>query len=142
LRFAVTLDRILDAPAPSTGPAPVASATPPGPTPPGPTPPGPAPPGPAPAADGLVLRGVSFRYGPHASPVVAGLDLVVRPGDHLAVVGPSGIGKSTLAALLAGVLRPQEGEVRLGGVPLDRLDLPRHRVLIPQEAYVFSATLR
>ena len=100
---------------------------------------------PVPADTRLVLDKVTFRYGPPAEPVVADLDLVIEPGDHLAVVGPSGIGKSTLAGLLTGVLRPQAGDVRLGGVPLARLDpatLCRYRVLIPQEAYVFTGTLR
>ncbi|GAA1013301.1 ABC transporter ATP-binding protein [Acrocarpospora pleiomorpha] len=86
------------------------------------------------------LSGVTFRYGPHAEPVVAGLDLVVAEGEHLAVVGPSGIGKSTLAALITGLVRPDEGAVTVGGVAADRVD-PAARVLIPQEAYVFRGTL-
>ncbi|MBG0824235.1 ABC transporter ATP-binding protein [Planomonospora sp. ID91781] len=92
------------------------------------------------AHGGAELRGVTFAYGPHAEPVIAGLDLSVPDGDHLAVVGPSGIGKSTLAGLIAGVLRPDAGEVLVGGVPADRL-APAERVLIPQEAYVFRGSL-
>ncbi|MFE3494840.1 ATP-binding cassette domain-containing protein [Streptomyces sp. NPDC059169] len=91
------------------------------------------------------FRSVSFAYGPGASPVVDGLDLVVEPGEHLAVVGPSGIGKSTLFALTAGLLVPDAGEVRINGVPAPH-GVPhaaaRQRVLIPQEAYLFSGTLR
>jgi ATP-binding cassette subfamily C protein len=97
-----------------------------------------------PANAGLVLRRLSFRYGPHAEPVVDAFDLDVPDGGRLAIVGASGIGKSTLAALMAGLLRPDEGEVRLGGVPVAELAGPvlaGHRVLIPQEAYVFSGTL-
>ncbi|HEY4026456.1 MAG TPA: ABC transporter ATP-binding protein [Candidatus Dormibacteraeota bacterium] len=93
---------------------------------------------------GLELCGVTFSYGPNAEPVLRDLDLVIPEGDHLAIVGPSGIGKSTLAGLLTGMLRPLAGEVRMGGVDvatLDAADLPRHRVLIPQEAYVFAGTL-
>jgi ATP-binding cassette subfamily C protein len=56
---------------------------------------------------------------------------VVAEGDHLAIIGPSGIGKSTLARLLCGLLAPTGGWVR-----------PGETVLIPQEAYVFSGTLR
>ncbi|WP_344970459.1 ABC transporter ATP-binding protein [Streptosporangium fragile] len=98
-------------------------------------------PGRSPARDGSAeLRGVTFAYGPHAEPVIDRLDLSVPDGDHIAVVGPSGIGKSTLAALLSGVLRPDAGLVLVGGVPADRLD-PADRVLIPQEAYVFRGTL-
>ncbi|WP_229845156.1 ABC transporter ATP-binding protein [Streptomyces cinnamoneus] len=87
------------------------------------------------------LRGVTFGYGPHAEPVVRGLDLVVPAGEHLAVVGPSGVGKSTLTGLVAGLLEPWSGEVRVGGVPAGERGARRSRVLIPQEAYVFSGTL-
>lgn len=90
-------------------------------------------------------RGLTFGYARSAEPVIRDLELVLRPGEHLAVVGPSGAGKSTLAALIAGVLEPQSGQVRLDDVPVlalgDGDDLARHRVLIPQEAYVFAGTL-
>ena len=93
----------------------------------------------------LRLSGVTFAYGSWSEPVVQDLDLGMRDGDHLAVVGPSGIGKSTLAGLIAGVLQPQAGEIRIGGIPIRDVDpnsLSRYRVLIPQEAYVFAGTLR
>ena len=64
-------------------------------------------------------------------------------GDHLAVVGPSGIGKSTLAALLSGVLRPDGGAITVGGKPCFlRPDRPRLITMVPQEAYVFAGSLR
>ncbi|BFV60599.1 ABC transporter ATP-binding protein [Kitasatospora sp. CMC57] len=99
-------------------------------------------------APGVELRGVTFGYAGAAEPVIRGLDLLLRPGEHLAVVGPSGAGKSTLAAVTAGLLGPQAGEVRIGGVPIRTLNtsepelLLRYRVLIPQEAYVFAGTVR
>lgn len=88
----------------------------------------------------LELRDVTFAYGPHAQPVVSGLSLTVPPGEHLAIVGPSGIGKSTLAGLLAGLLRPDNGEILLDGLPIASLGRS-WRILIPQEAYVFAGTL-
>ncbi|WP_113702229.1 ATP-binding cassette domain-containing protein, partial [Nonomuraea lactucae] len=94
-----------------------------------------------PATAEVVLRGVTFGYGPHSEPVVDQLDLRVPEGEHLVVVGPSGAGKSTLAALISGLLRPGSGEVLIGGVPADRAEHAA-RVLIPQEAYVFRGTLR
>jgi ATP-binding cassette subfamily C protein len=116
LRFAVTLDRILSLATPAPpGPASI-----------------PAPRSPAGAAPLAVeMRGVGFRYGVGAEAVVAGLDLDVPVGERLAVVGPSGIGKSTVVGLMCGVLAPDEGTVRVA-----------ERVLIPQEAYVFSGTVR
>jgi ATP-binding cassette subfamily C protein len=96
---------------------------------------------------GYELRAVelTFAYGPHSDPVLRALSFTVPEGEHLAIVGPSGIGKSTLTALLAGLLEPQQGEVRLGGVPVHALSPhERHQliVLIPQQAYVFAGTLR
>ncbi|MEU6911738.1 ABC transporter ATP-binding protein [Streptomyces olindensis] len=92
------------------------------------------------------VRGLTFAYAPSADPVIRDLNLLLRPGEHLAVVGPSGAGKSTLAALIAGVLEPQAGQVYLDDLPVRALvgrgeGLARHRVLIPQEAYVFAGTL-
>jgi ATP-binding cassette subfamily C protein len=133
LRFVVTLGRILDASPPAERPV-------------GPTAEPAARPGSGqPAPCGLVVRGLSFAYGPDAEPVLRGLDLVVPEGDHLTIVGPSGIGKSTLAGLLCGLLRPTSGGVRMGGTPASELtdaDLARRRLLIPQEAYAFTGTVR
>jgi ATP-binding cassette subfamily C protein len=125
VRLAVTLERILQGSGPEPIPERGAPAT-------------------RPAGSDVTLRGVTFSYGRRAEPVVSDLDLDIGDGDHLAIVGPSGIGKSTLVGLLAGTLQPQSGEVRLGGAPtagLDMRTLARHRVLIPQEAYLFSGTL-
>ena len=55
---------------------------------------------------GVSLRGVSFAYGPLAEPILQAIDLDIPEAHHLAIVGPSGIGKSTLAGLMAGLLRP------------------------------------
>ncbi|MEV4846657.1 ABC transporter ATP-binding protein [Micromonospora matsumotoense] len=133
LRFAVTLDRLLRTATPAgTAPLPAAPA-------------GSSRPGPDRAAAALSLRAVTFRYGPHADPVLDNLDLEVPVGDHLVIVGASGIGKSTLAGLIAGVLHPQSGTVHVGGVPVTGAtpaELADRRVLIPQEAYVFTGTLR
>ncbi|WP_338105649.1 ABC transporter ATP-binding protein [Streptomyces cinnamoneus] len=111
------------------------------------TAPPPPRPAPAPAADpvpgapAVELRGVTFGYGEHADPVLHGLDLSLPVGSRLVVVGPSGVGKSTLAALVAGLLRPWSGEVRVGGVDAGAEGAAARRVLIPQEAYVHSGTL-
>ncbi|MET9605888.1 ABC transporter ATP-binding protein [Streptomyces sp. NPDC006512] len=100
---------------------------------------------PVPDAPAVELRRVRFAYGPRAHPVIDGLDLVVGPGEHLAVVGPSGIGKSTLTALIAGLLPPGRGTVRVAGAPA-RAGAGHgpdvRRTLLPQQAYVFTGTVR
>lgn len=91
------------------------------------------------------LRGVTFGWGGHAEPIVRELDLELPAGEHLAVVGPSGIGKSTLAGLLTGMMSPQRGSVLFGGVPVDMVrPAVRHRAiaLTPQETYLFTGTVR
>ncbi|MEU6258355.1 ABC transporter ATP-binding protein [Streptomyces sp. NPDC047043] len=93
---------------------------------------------PAPA---LTLSSVTFAYGPTAAPVLENLDLELPPGTHLAVVGPSGIGKSTLTALVAGLLEPRGGTIRVCGEPVPSAAAAARRVLIPQEAYVFTGTV-
>ncbi|MDK1474913.1 ABC transporter ATP-binding protein [Streptomyces sp. 549] len=142
-RLVVVLDRFGPPP-----PLPPSSASPARPSP---------PPTTGPDDPAVALRGVTFAYGASAQPVVENLDLTVRHGEHLAVVGPSGIGKSTLTALVAGLLSPQRGTVALDGVPLT--GRPRHpsgragptgpagpdvsgRTLVPQEAYVFTGSVR
>lgn len=70
------------------------------------------------------------------------LSLTVPRGGHLAVVGPSGIGKSTLAGLVAGLLEPGEGAVLVDGRSVGGQVAAGRRVLIPQEAYVFSGSVR
>jgi ATP-binding cassette subfamily C protein len=126
----VTLDRILGSGRPR-------SAAP-------PQPPGAESWRPHPALVDVRVRGLGFAYGPHAEPVIRNLDLTVHPGEHIAVVGPSGIGKSTLVNLVCGMLQPGAGSVAVAGANLGALDprtRARVRVLIPQEAFIFGGTL-
>ncbi|NGY62744.1 ABC transporter ATP-binding protein [Lentzea sp. NEAU-D13] len=93
----------------------------------------------------FALRDVTFGWSPDAEPVLRGLSLDLRPGDHLAVVGPSGIGKSTMASLLTGLMPPDNGRVLFGGAPVDLVapTIRHHAIaLIPQETYLFTGTVR
>ncbi|TDV49780.1 ABC transporter ATP-binding protein [Actinophytocola oryzae] len=97
-----------------------------------------------PADDRIEATGVHYTYD-GGRPALRGVDLVVRPGERLAVVGPSGAGKTTLARLLSGVEAPTEGTVTVGGVPLVALptaDRCRRIVAVTQEHHVFMGTLR
>ncbi|WP_328780355.1 ABC transporter ATP-binding protein/permease [Streptomyces canus] len=99
---------------------------------------------PAPADDRIDVTAVRYSYG-RGGEVLHGVDLTVRPGERLAVVGPSGAGKTTLSRLLAGVDAPTSGSVTVGGVPVVGLDpeqLRRQVVLVTQEHHVFLGTVR
>ncbi|MDP9865136.1 MULTISPECIES: ABC transporter ATP-binding protein [Streptosporangium] len=96
--------------------------------------------------DGEELRASGVRYAyREGHDVLHGIDLVVQPGERLAMVGPSGAGKSTLGRLLAGIHGPRSGAVTVGGTPLVELpldDLRGHVALVTQEHHVFRGTLR
>lgn len=62
----------------------------------------------------LSVRGLTLRYPGAARPVIEGLDLDVAPGEFVALVGGSGVGKSTLLRCVAGLIEPEQGEVSLG----------------------------
>lgn len=65
------------------------------------------------------LINVTFGYDRSRAPVVDGLNLTIEPGQRVAIVGTTGSGKSTIARLVAGALRPWSGEIRVDGVPRD-----------------------
>ncbi|MEU9117176.1 ABC transporter ATP-binding protein [Streptomyces sp. NPDC048483] len=97
-----------------------------------------------PADDCIEVTGVHYAY-EGGDDVLHGVDLVVRPGERLAVVGPSGAGKTTLGMLLAGMDEPRSGLVTVGGVPVAALDpagLRRQIVLVTQEHHVFLGSVR
>ena len=73
-----------------------------------------------PAAQCLEARKISFRYGKRQPWIIRNLDFCVRKGTGVGLSAPSGMGKSTLAMLLAGYLAPEEGEILLNGMPLPK----------------------
>jgi putative ABC transport system ATP-binding protein len=72
----------------------------------------------------LTVRGVHKRYalGTRSVEVLRGVDLTLEAGRMLAIMGPSGVGKSTLLNCIAGLDRPDEGEIEVFGQPMGRLD--------------------
>jgi len=91
----------------------------------------------------IALREVTFGYLPDR-PVLRDVTLEVRPGEHVAVVGRTGAGKSSVLSLLAGLYRPSGGTVQVGVIDPARLDdLGRRTLLgvVPQEVALFSGTV-
>lgn len=92
----------------------------------------------------LVVDGVSFAYGT-GPPVLRTVDLTIPVGERLALVGPTGAGKSTLAKLCARLYDPGEGRVTFGGVDLrdaTARSLRQRIVVVPQEGFLFAGTIR
>ncbi|MGW7293424.1 ABC transporter ATP-binding protein [Streptomyces xiamenensis] len=92
----------------------------------------------------LAAAGVGYAYR-DGHDVLHDVDLDVRPGERLAIVGASGAGKSTLGRILAGIHPPRPGSVTLGGVPLTDLPLVQRRgevALVTQEHHLFMGSVR
>lgn len=93
----------------------------------------------------IEFRDVSFRYPGTERVVLRDLSFRVDAGQTLALVGPTGSGKSTVVALLARLYDPTEGQVLVDGVDLRRLPLRALRAaigVVPQESFLFSDTIR
>ncbi len=94
----------------------------------------------------IVVDHLSFRYGDGRSPwVLQDISLHIQPGEKVAVVGATGAGKSTFAALFLGMYHPQQGTIRYDGVDLFDLDLSQLRRqlgVVLQEPFLFNTSIR
>ena len=101
-------------------------------------------PSPDPRSGPVVLENVSFAYEGRGDAVLESIDLTLSPGEQLALVGPSGQGKSTVASLILRLLDPQSGRLLCDGVDLlevDPKEWRQHLAWVPQRPTLFSATL-
>lgn len=92
----------------------------------------------------IELRDVFYRYAPSDPVVLDGLNLVIEPGEHVAITGPSGGGKSTLVKLLLGLVEPVAGEILIDGLPLSRFGYKSYYSQIAavlQEDSLFAGTI-
>lgn len=101
---------------------------------------------PEPPRGSLSFRQVTFRYPTRfETPAIKDFTLEVEPGETVAIVGPSGGGKSTIFQLAERFYDPQAGSIRIDGVPLtsaDPADVRRRIALVPQDGVLFSANAR
>ena len=98
-----------------------------------------------PASFAVALEGVRARYAPGDPPALDGFDLRLEPGRRVALVGPSGAGKTTVANLLVRFLDPEAGRVMLGGRDLREYrqeDVRRAIAVAGQDSHLFSTTIR
>ena len=93
----------------------------------------------------LELRNVTFGFNRSRPPLIKDFNLVIKPGQRVAIVGPSGSGKSTLARLVSGAYRPWSGEILFDGHLRDEIpeEVLRQSIsMVDQDVVLFSASLR
>jgi ATP-binding cassette, subfamily B, bacterial len=98
-----------------------------------------------PPVGAIDVRQVSFSYAASARPALKDVSLSVAPGERLALVGPTGAGKSTLAKLIARLYDPTAGSVSFAGVDLltaTTSSLRERIVVVPQEGFLFGGTIK
>ena len=91
------------------------------------------------------FENVSFKYGAEQPDVLMNLNFEVNPGEVVAMVGESGVGKSTAISLISGYYFPTEGQVMIDGVDTRQMNLNtlrRHIGVVPQEVALFNDTIR
>ena len=93
----------------------------------------------------IEVRGLTFRFAPDSPAIIDDVSFSIAPGEKLAIVGPTGSGKSTMLMLLLGLYEASAGEVRYDGIPLSELDphvVRRRCGIVLQDVALFGGTVR
>lgn len=99
----------------------------------------------APLAGGISFQGVSFRHAGGAEPAIRNLSFEIKPGELVCICGNTGVGKTTVTKLIAGLYQPQAGSILLDGLNIRQLDVGEIRTdigYVPQIPELFYGTLR
>ncbi len=93
----------------------------------------------------LEFRNIEFGYSKLESPILMNVSFQVQPGERIAIIGPTGGGKSSVAKLICGLFAPWAGEILVQGLPLaeiSRSDFAKFMGLVDQQIFLFAATVR
>ena len=91
------------------------------------------------------ISNVTLRLSPNAAPIFSNLDIQIKKGERVAIIGPTGAGKTTLSNLVCGLVSPEVGSIQLNGVDcrmINRSDFFKSVGVVFQEPWLFSGTLR
>ena len=91
----------------------------------------------------MTFKGIHYKYD-YGQDILSDINLNIKDGSKIALVGVSGSGKSTLAKMMVNFFNPSQGEIRLGGMNLNQIDkksLRKHINYLPQQPYVFNGTI-
>ncbi|QWD91095.1 ATP-binding cassette domain-containing protein [Polynucleobacter sp. MWH-Braz-FAM2G] len=94
--------------------------------------------------ESIELKSIGFRHTPHCQDLFSNIDLFIRQGDSIGLIGPSGGGKTTLAELILGLRQPTSGEVLINGVANTKYrnsEKFRHFAYIPQQLFIVRGSI-
>ncbi len=95
-------------------------------------------------AVGIEIKNLSYQYDPFSQPIFSNLDLSITPGESIALVGPSGVGKTTLLKVMCGLLAPTKGDVFVNNLDINKIGLNNYRLstaCVLQEDRLFSGSI-